>query len=165
MRPRLSREWVGRQFDVLLPLAVRWAARQERRILRDGVPLTPEELKNAHALSISQPERVRLLCVKRVPWPGASILRAASETIGFQIGATCGLALGYGIYIREDCWRQPLLIAHELVHVAQYERLGGIELFLRQYLRECLTEGYDGSALENEARTAVAQIRPDVLGG
>ena len=57
------------------------------------------------------------------------------------------------------------MIAHELVHVAQYERLGGIEPFLRQYLRECLTVGYDESALENEARSIVAQFYPDALGG
>jgi len=165
MRRSLSRRWVSRHLEVLLPLAVRWAARQERRILKDGVALTTEELNNASALGISQPERVRLLCVKRVPWPGASVLRAASETIGFHIGATCGLTLRYGIYIREDCWRHSRLIAHELVHVAQYERLGGIEPFLRQYLRECLTAGYDESALENEARTAVTQDCARIPGG
>jgi len=140
-------------------------ARQERRIFREGVPLTADEVSNARSLGVRHPERVRLLCVERVPWPGASVLRAASETIGFQIGATCGLTLGYGIYIREDCWRHRRLIAHELVHVAQYERFGGIEPFLRQYLRECLTVGYDESALENEARAIVAQISPDALGG
>ena len=161
----MSRQWVSRRFEVLLPLAMRWARRQERRITKDGVALTLEETNSARAVGVMQPQCVRLLCVKRVPWPGASVLRAASETLGFQIGATCGLTLGYGIYIREDCWRQSRLIAHELVHVAQYERLGGIEPFLRQYLGECLTVGYDESALENEARAIVSQIFSDELAG
>ena len=161
----LSRDWISRRFEALLPLAVRWAARQERRILKHGVRLAAEEMERARAIGVTYPERVRLLRTEHVPWPGASVLRAASETIGFQIGATCGLTLGYGIYIREDCWRQLPLIAHELVHTAQYERLGGIEAFLRQYLRECLTVGYAHAGLEHEARAVAAQVCPAAPAG
>jgi hypothetical protein len=45
---------------------------------------------------------------------------------------------------------------HELVHTAQYERLGGIVAFLRKYLSECATSGYRAAPLEEEA-IAVAQ--------
>ena len=55
--------------------------------------------------------------------------------------------------MRSDCWRVRALIAHELVHVMQYERFGGILPFLRQYLSECLTIGYPEALLEQEAIT------------
>jgi hypothetical protein len=50
------------------------------------------------------------------------------------------------------------LIAHELVHAAQYERLGGILPFLRQYLVECLTIGYANAPMELEAAEMAARV-------
>ncbi|HJT81304.1 MAG TPA: hypothetical protein VJ719_08920 [Chthoniobacterales bacterium] len=154
----MRREWVAKRFPVLLPLAVAWARRQERRILRNGVPLTDSEMEDARAVGVRQPDRVRLLPVKIVPWPGAATLRSAAKAVGFATDATCGLTLGYGIFIREDYWRDRALVAHELVHIAQYERLGGVGPFLRQYLGECLTVGYVNAPLEREA-TTLAQSR------
>ncbi len=72
--------------------------------------------------------------------------------------ATCGLTLRYGIFVRSDCWGDRNLVAHELAHTAQYERLGGIEAFLRQYLFECLTIGYPEAPMEQEAIAAVSQL-------
>ena len=60
-------------------------------------------------------------------------LRTAAAAIQFLTPATCGLTLRYGIFIRSDCWGDRNLVAHELAHTAQYERLGGIEPFLRKY--------------------------------
>ena len=42
-------------------------------------------------------------------------------------------------------------MAHELVHVMQYERLGGVRPFLRAYVYECLRFGYAAAPLELEA--------------
>ncbi|HEX4665027.1 MAG TPA: hypothetical protein VH207_00400 [Chthoniobacterales bacterium] len=53
--------------------------------------------------------------------------------------------------MRSDCWRDRALVAHELAHTAQYERLGGIAPFLKQYLFECLTIGYPAAPMEQEA--------------
>ena len=156
------REWVARRFPVLLPLVVAWVRRQERRILRDGVPLTDSEVEDAKAVGVNDPARVRLLPVKIIPWPGAATLRSAAKAIGFRTDSTCGLTLGHGIFIREDCWRNRTLIAHELVHIAQYERLGGIEPFLRRYLGECLTVGYGNAPLEREASDIAASRFPIV---
>jgi len=162
----VDRQWIAQQFPVLLPLAVRWVARQERKILRRGVPLDELELRDARAVGVVHPERVRLSPAKVVPWPGGSALLSAARAAGFITGATCGLTLGYGIYIRENCWRDRGLIAHELVHTAQYERLGGIEPFLRQYLGECLTVGYLNAPLEQEAVTVAQRLNiqstPDI---
>jgi len=85
-------------------------------------------------------------------------LRAAAETIHFLSPETRGLTLQYGILLRWDCWRERPLIAHELVHSAQYERLGGILPFLRQYLVECLTIGYANAPMELEAAEMAARV-------
>ena len=78
-------------------------------------------------------------------------LKAACDAIDFLTPTTRGLTLGYGIFIRSDWWGDRSLIVHELAHVAQYERLGGILPFLRRYLFECLTMRYTAAPLELEA--------------
>jgi hypothetical protein len=87
-------------------------------------------------------------------------LKTAAAAIQFLTPATRGLALRYGIFVRSDCWGERALVAHELAHTAQYERLGGIRPFLRQYLMECLTIGYPAAPLEQEAIVAASRLFP-----
>jgi hypothetical protein len=47
--------------------------------------------------------------------------------------------------------KDPKLVAHELMHVAQYERLGSIPAFLQQYLSEVNQYGYPAAPMEQEA--------------
>jgi hypothetical protein len=148
---KMDRQLVVAQFETLLPLAVDWASEEEERILREGVALTAGEMQDAKAVGVQQPERVRLLQVPAIPRPAEARLAAAADAIQFLTPATRGLTLSHGIFIRSDCWRDRALIVHELVHVAQYERLGGISPFLRQYLSQCLTNGYPEAPLEKEA--------------
>jgi hypothetical protein len=146
------------QFEMLLPLAAAWATEQEHEILRDGMPLSEKELADARAIGIREPDRVRLLQVEIIPRPAQPQLKAACDAIDFLTPATRGLTLGHGIFIRSDCWRDRLLVVHELVHVAQYEKLGGIHPFLRRYLSECLTVGYSASPLEQEAMAVTGRV-------
>jgi hypothetical protein len=146
------------QFEELLPLAVAWAGEQEPKILSEGVPLLEHEMADALAVGVGEPSWVRLLQVETIPRPSQSQLRAACDTIDFLMPATRGLTLGCGIFIRSDCWRDRSLIVHELAHIAQYERLGGILPFLRRYLFECLTVGYSASPLELEAIAVTAHV-------
>ncbi len=146
------------QFPKLLPLAARWGEALERRILREGVALNDEELADARALGLRHPDRVRLLCLASVPTPDDFALRTAAAAVQFLTPTTRGLALRHGVFIRADCWRNRGLIAHELAHTEQYERLGGIEPFLRQYLTECLTMGYPAGPLEQEAIAAAGRL-------
>jgi len=147
---------------MLLPLATKWAAMVEKRILRDGVPLSEQGMADARAVGVREPERVRLLALARVPAPRNLTLRTAAAAIQFLTPETRGLALRYGIFVRSDCWGERSLVAHELAHTAQYERLGGIEPFLRQYLQECLTIGYPAAPMEQEAIVAASRLN---LGG
>jgi hypothetical protein len=155
----MNRKDLLAQFERLVPLAARWAEALERRILREGIALSAEELADAGALGVRQPERVRLLCLASVPTPDDLTLRSAAAAVQFLTPATRGLTLRYGIFIRADCWRERGLIAHELAHTEQYERLGGIEPFLRQYLFECLTVGYPSAPMEQEAIAAAGRLK------
>ncbi|HEY1171902.1 MAG TPA: hypothetical protein VGH19_11075 [Verrucomicrobiae bacterium] len=140
------------EFKMLLPLVVAWAEEQEALILREGVPLTERLLADARAIGVKHPERVRLRVVDEVPMPMDVTLQAAAEETGLLSPLTAGLTLRYGIFIRGDCWGDRRLVAHELVHTMQYERLGGFAPFLEKYLMECLTVGYPNGEMEQEAR-------------
>jgi hypothetical protein len=137
---------------------MKWAMEQEQHILQTGVPLFPHEIEDATAVGVRDPQRVRLLSVKVVARPENPALRAACDAIDFLTPLTRGLTFGYGILVRDDCWRDRPLIAHELVHTAQYERMGGTEQFLKRYLTECLTVGYADSPLELEAVSMSAKL-------
>lgn len=157
----MDRQALIAQFEKLLPLAAKWAASVEARILREGLPLSEQELADARTVGVREPERVRLLSLSSVPVPDNFTLKTAAAAIQFLTPATRGLALRYGIFVRSDCWRNRRLIAHELVHTAQYERLGGFEPFLRQYLSECLTIGYPEGPLEQQAILAASRLGAD----
>ena len=147
-----------KQFETLLPLAVKWASEQEQRILRDGVPLAEQEIVDARAVGVQAPDQVRLLQVKAIPSPGHPMLKIAQSAINLLAPTPRGLTLQHGIFVRADCWRDRALIVHELVHTAQYERLGGILPFLRKYLFECASVGYRKAPMEQEAIAVAARV-------
>ena len=153
-----DRETLLAHFETLLPLAAAWAAQEEERVLREGVSLSQLEIADARAIGVLHPERVRLLRVEEVPVPSHPQLRAAAETIHFLSPETRGLTLQHGIFVRWDCWGDRALVAHELVHTEQYERLGGILPFLQRYLQECLTIGYANAPMELEAVAVAAGV-------
>ena len=146
------------QFKMLLALACEWAQEQERIILRDGVPLTGTQMEDARAVGVQNPERVRLLSVKQIPVPEHPALKAAAADIQLITPQTEGLTLWYGIYIRSDCWEARRLLVHEFVHTAQYERFGGFQEFLQQYLDECNIIGYPAAPMEQEAITLSSRL-------
>ncbi len=141
-----------------LPVACAWVARQERRILAEGLPLDAGQLADARALGVAHPERVRLLVLPRLPLPHNRLVRNLGLWTGTLSTETVGLSARYGIFLRSPFHRDRQLLAHELTHTRQYERLGGVRPFLRQYLHECLTDGYLFAPLEQEARDAAAAL-------
>lgn len=146
--------------DALWPVVCFWARRHESAILRAGAPLVGEELAQARLAGVRHPERVRTLVVDSVPPRIPRGLRKIASRLHWGPTTTAGMALGYGIYLRADQVKRRDLLLHELVHTAQYERLG-FRPFLRAYLHECLTAGYPSGALEIEAR----QVASDTRGG
>jgi len=146
------------QFEMLLPLACEWATAQEQRILATGEALSETILADARLVGVAAPKRVRLLHVPEIPIPADPALRAAVQETQFLSPLTRGLALRYGIFIRSDCRFDRTMVIHELGHTAQYERLGGFEPFLRQYLFECLTIGYPEAPMEQEVIALTARV-------
>jgi hypothetical protein len=141
-----------------VPLAAAWVRRTERRVLRDGAPLSPELQAAAARLGVRDPGRVRVLAVPAVPWRWPGWLTRWLGARGLGPGAIAGLTAGYGILVRADRREDVPLLLHELVHTRQYERAGGIAPFLRLYLRDCGRAGYAGSVLEREARQRVSRL-------
>ncbi|MCB1063970.1 MAG: hypothetical protein KDN20_13740 [Verrucomicrobiae bacterium] len=157
--PRRRPRWLTLPLVWLaLPFAWFWVCQQQRRILRDGRSLSDEERRDATAAGVVLPERIRLMVVAIVPTPGASLLRGLAAVTRFPLSPPAGMALGHGIYLDERVSDSRSTFVHECVHVAQYERLGGIRPFLRQYLEECLRESYWDSAMEAEANAVSARV-------
>lgn len=136
--------------EPLLPRALDFVTREEARALRDGVELSTRERELAARCGVAHPERVRLLRVSQMPQPDDAMLREAQMQSGFSLSDAGGLTLGHAVFIVEREWRDEALIAHELVHVGQYERLGH-EAFLRAYLQQVLSVGYHQAPMEREA--------------
>jgi len=130
-------------------------------VLCEGIRLSEAELADAKQIGVRNPERVRLLRVENIPVPAHPMLKAAAASINFLTAAPRGLALNFGIFVRADYWGDRALIAHELVHTAQYQRLGGILPFLQTYIFQCATVGYRNAPLELEAIATAAKVCPD----
>ena len=144
--------------ESLLPLAADWASEQQALILRDGIPLSAQQMTDAKRAGVAQPERIRILHVDTIPVPANPILQAACSAINFVAGAPQGLTFHYGIFVRHDCAQDRHLLLHELAHTSQYERLGGIVPFLRKYIWECLTFGYRSAPLELAADKVAERV-------
>jgi hypothetical protein len=138
-------------FATFLKRWVQGPARDFRKFVAAG-------RRNQHARRARYPEHCATPVCNR-PIAKALTLKTAAAAIQFLTPATRGLALRYGIFVRSDCWGDRALVAHELAHTAQYERLGGIQAFLRQYLTECLTVGYPEGPMEQEAIAAVSRLQ------
>lgn len=86
-------------------------------------------------------------------------------------GPVAGMALPWGVYVAPealsgDARRRALLVAHELVHISQWRRLG-VTRFLGRYLGDYLRgrrqgldhhRAYRQISLEQEAEAAVAGL-------
>jgi hypothetical protein len=145
-------------FERLFPRALRWAQSQEQLILQNGASLDDDQQETARKLGVRAPEQVRVLAVGQLPLPPDAELCAAAQAAGLVAENSLGMTLGYGIFVRDDCLHDRALLAHELVHVAQAERLG-FAAFLHQYLLECLELGYHNSPLEQEAVRLSQELR------
>jgi len=144
--------WFQLLSPIVFSLAVQWARRSQARALRSGRGLSPEEMRIARRMGVRETQKIRIVETDRIPLPNAGFLGFAARWAGFHGSEPWGLSLGYGIFIRNG-WTgsRKELMAHEFVHTAQFERMGGMRPYLVQYLHECLTVGYNSSPMEQEA--------------
>ena len=154
--PRLTKLKIDFTIKTLLPYFSQWVEKQEKIILRDGRPLSEWETMWATEVGVKRPDMVRILPVPHVPMPGSWFSELLGNLFGVLSEGPNGMAVSYGIYLEAARATNPSLLVHELTHVAQFERLGGIEPYLREYLTQCIRDSYWEAELEHEARDAAA---------
>jgi hypothetical protein len=148
-----------KDFERLAPLACEWAKAQEASILEHGVPLTADQTADARRAGVRDPGRIRVLVVDRIPLPEDKELADAARRAQIITDASQGVAIGYGVIIRAESWRNRELLVHQFAHVAQCERSGGLRTFVREYLLDRRSSrNFSLGPLEEEARTLARQI-------
>lgn len=146
-------------FQQLLPCAYQWAKTQEELILARGAPLGEQHAADALQVGVQDCSRVRVLVIERLPLPDDERLAKVARSSSIITLASRGAGIGHGIIIRADCWGDRELLVHQLVHVAQCERHGGLEPFVEEYLRERLNSAnFTIGPLEEEARRIASEI-------
>jgi hypothetical protein len=143
-----------------IPKALQWATEMQKDILERGQRLLPENRKDAEAIGIRLIDDVRILLLDKIPLPNDPGLQRLALGTGLITDETAGMAFGNGILLKNGSYNRRL-IAHELGHVMQYERFGGIKAFLIEYVKEvAFPPGYPNGPLEREAsRIADAVIQ------
>jgi len=153
--PAVDRE----TFEHLLPLAYEWAKRQEEFVLSHGNPLGPTHAWDAHLAGVQDCARVRVLVVDRILMPEDSKLAEAARRLRIITEDTRCMGFGHALLIRGDAWNDRELILHNLVHIAQCERSGGLEKWVRLYLGDRIDcPNFTIGSLEEEARRTAQEI-------
>lgn len=135
------------------PVVADLLARTEAEVLAAGRPLSDAERDIARSLGVAAPEKVRIEVRQHFPMPEDPRLINVARELGLIFGTDeeAGRTQGYAILVKPGFADSRRVISHELVHVAQYERLGGVTPYARQYLIEMLALGYGRAPLEQEA--------------
>ena len=146
-------------FEHLLPLAYEWAKQQEEFILAHGHPLGPTHAWDAHLAGVRDCARIRVLVVDRIPLPENPKLAEQARRSGIITEGTRCMGFGHALIVRGDAWNDRELIVHNLVHIAQCERSGGLEEWVRLYLGDRTScPDFTHGLLESEARRIAREI-------
>jgi hypothetical protein len=146
-------------FENLLPVAYQWAKAQEELVLAHGSPLSPQQMADARRAGVQDCERIRVLLVDRIPLPENSELAAAARRTRIITADTRCVGFGHAIIIRAEAWGDRELLVHNLAHIAQCERSGGLEQWVQHYLSDRQTSAsFSAGALEEEARRIAREI-------
>ena len=146
-------------FEHLLPLAYEWAKALEELVLSRGAQLGPRHAVDAQLARIKDISRVRVLVVDRIPPPENRELALAARRLGIISEDTRCMGFGYALVVRADAWNDRELILHNLFHIAQCERVGGLEPWVRRYLNDRTScADFTIGSLEEEARGLAREI-------
>lgn len=115
---------VKARVDALMPLAMQHNRKMQARALEVGTPLNAEGIELARSLGVKNPEKIRIVVVDKIP-KFRTADKLAEATPAFTGSATiAGITAGYGIFLAKAYEDKIWVLAHELVHVAQFERWG-----------------------------------------
>jgi hypothetical protein len=138
------------EFPARFPNVIAWVYNLETQARESGRSLTPFESNLAQNVGVAHPGEVRILLVPTIPLPAHPRVKQLARQVGLLNADAGGLTAVYGVIVCLDCANNLRLLAHEFVHVAQYERLGR-EGFLEEYIRQIAEHGYLNAPLELEA--------------
>jgi hypothetical protein len=156
----INREVLKQILPSIAPAMTAWATTMERMALEHGTPLDSIQWRDALRAQVQRPEKVRIMNVDELPHPNPELTHLAGE-IGILTEDTEGLTLGYGIFLKANLPDAKRRLIHQLVHCAQYERLGDLRVFIREYVQCCLDYGYAHSPYELEAAARTDEILAD----
>ena len=146
-------------FEQLLPAACNWAYALEEFVLARGIPLSPGRMADATLVGVQDPARIRVLVVDRIPLPDDPELAEAARRNGIITDETRCIGFGHALIIRGDAWNDRELILHNLIHIAQCERSGGLEQWVRDYLCDRATcADFTLGSFEAEARERAREL-------
>jgi hypothetical protein len=157
MENPLRAENKNSDIERLIGKAAVWAEEQSNFILENGTALSNPEIELAKKVGVEHPELVRILEVDTIPAPTDSELKKIAETTGLFNPNLAGITFYYGIYIKKG-EKSNRLVSHELRHVYQYEKAGSIKEFLKEYVQQLLSVGYENAPLELDARNSETAI-------
>jgi hypothetical protein len=135
----------------------KWAETQARTIIEKGRSLSAVEFELALRLGVQHPEEILVLPVPAIPLPKEAFLKRAIEEFALITSSTKGFTVGYNIFLVTDSLTQSVM-AHELVHVAQFEQLEGIPKFFQKYLLQIGEYGYANAPMEQDALAISAKF-------
>jgi hypothetical protein len=131
-----------------------WAAGIEQQARQEAQALSPRMVEIAREMGLSQPESLRILIKEKMPFPHEDdFLREIGLRLGLIGPGIVGDAQIFGEKVpsRGEFAHSIPKMAHELMHGRQVQEAGGVEPFLRTYLREVRTSGYSQAPYEIEA--------------
>ncbi len=140
-----------KKINAIMPVALKWYDNVGRSLYASGRALSVAEIKMAKKLGVKKPKAVRVVILDKFPEPDGYI-----KNNNHIEGAR---AMGNIIMIKPHFKNNSTIICHELVHVAQKDRMG-LRGFLKQIALEKEILGYSGSMLENEAYALQQPIEP-----
>ena len=141
---------VKQKQDQLAPLALDWFKEVESKFLKKGRLLTDKEIAMAKSIGVKHPEHVRVIILTDFPSPGNKKLLTETKNYGFGNSAESGRTMGYVVMLKARFKNERRVLAHELAHVAQQERMG-VKNFFRRFIAEHEIVGRRRAPLEVDA--------------
>ena len=120
---------------------MKWNEAVKKAHYSNGRILTKSEQKQAVKLGIKNPNAIRVVVLDKFPEPKEKAVNDPLEA---------ARTIGNIIFIKPKHKNNSIVLCHELVHVAQADRLG-VKQFIQRYALEHKVLGYSRSPLENEA--------------
>ncbi|MEM0977615.1 MAG: hypothetical protein AAGJ34_08780 [Pseudomonadota bacterium] len=120
----------------------------EQVAFKIGRPLSADETELARRLGVQSPGKVRIAVVPRIP---GKATRQDYLSRYANLRTTRALAAGYGIIVAKGLGEARWVLAHELVHVRQFERLGREGLARQVLIERAVLAGKTVIPIEQEA--------------